>query len=579
MKTHTRKATFSRAAANAGSRTYPVSLSSETPLLRDGVFEVLSHAPDAIDLSRAPLPLIESHDQTRINIGLVENLRIENRRLVGDMVLGESARAAELDADIASGIVSGLSVGYQILEDSLSDDGQTLTATKWLPYEASLVSIPADNTVGINRSFPMNAAPEVTAERTRALEIQTLATKHDLGDQFARRMIETGATLERVRSLALEELANRSSGTMPRVSDESGNFGDDFRAAAVDALLTRSGVRVSNPHPGAKDLQRTSLVELARTSLSRTSIRHGGLSNNEILQRAMSSSDFPLILENAAGKSLRTGYLESPASHVAWTRPTTANDFKPLSRVVLSTAPNLEPVAENGTYVFGSLDEDREQFSISKFGKALRFSWESLVNDNLDAFASVPAAMGAAARRVESDLVYALLTSNALGGQFMRDGLPLFHASHNNIAASGAMDLRTGLIEARTLLRRQKSLGGADLALAPKFLLAPPELESEAERLLASTTRVVAGGLESAPGFSTGLTLVVEPRLTDPNTAYLLGDFNQIDTVEVAHLAGFEVPTLTEEDSFLVDARTFKIRHTAGARALDYRGMVRVTLT
>ncbi|MGD9584277.1 MAG: HK97 family phage prohead protease [Lysobacterales bacterium] len=579
MKTYTRKATLSRTAADAGTRTFPASLSSETPLARGGTFEVLSHAPDAIDLSRAPLPLLEGHDADRINIGLVENLRIENRRLVGDLVLGESARATELAADIASGIVTGLSIGYKIIESELSDDGATVTATRWAPYECSIVAIPADSSVGINRSLRMNVTSETIAERTRALEIQSLATKHDLGDGFARRMIETGASLERVRSLALEELATRTNGTMPRVRDESGNFGDDFRNAAVDALLLRSGVHVSNPHPGARDLQRTSLVELARTSLSRTSIRHGGLSNNEILQRAMSSSDFPLILENAAGKSLRTGYLESPASHVAWTRPTTANDFKPLSRVILSTAPSLEPVAEGGEYTFGALDEDREQFSVSKFGRALRFSWESLVNDNLDAFASVPAALGAAARRVESDLVYALLTANALGGQTMRDGLSLFHVTHFNIANSGAMDLRTGLIEARTLLRRQKSLGGADLALAPKFLLVPPELESEAERLLAANTRIVAGGIESGPGFSAGLVLIVEPRLTDPTTAYLLGDHAQIDTVELAHLAGFEVPTLTEEDSFLVDARTFKVRHTVGARALDYRGMVRVTLT
>src|SRR5690606_30956893 len=73
--------------------------------------------------------------------------------------------------------------------------------------------------------------------------------------------------------------------------------GPDFRAAAVDALLLRSGVRVAEPHPAARDVS-ASVVDLARTCLSRAGRTYRG-GKEELLRRAMTTSDFPLILVDA----------------------------------------------------------------------------------------------------------------------------------------------------------------------------------------------------------------------------------------------------------------------------------------
>ncbi len=151
MNHQTRTLTLDASRADQTRRTVPAVISSEYPVERDGYTEVLLHGAENVDLSRAPLPLIESHDGRRLNIGLVENLRLAEGKLRGDIVFGNSARANELWPDVQSGIVRHLSIGYQITDQR--ERGSTLEATRWQPFETSLVSIPADPTAGTYRSL------------------------------------------------------------------------------------------------------------------------------------------------------------------------------------------------------------------------------------------------------------------------------------------------------------------------------------------------------------------------------------------------------------------------------------------
>jgi hypothetical protein len=202
----------------------------------------------------------------------------------------------------------------------------------------------------------------------------------------------------------------------------------------------------------------------------------------------------------------------------------------------------------------------------------------------------VQPALGQAARRKEADLVYALFAENAGAGPTMQDAVALFHASHGNLAASGALNAAT-LGTGRTLLRKQTALGGGYLALTPRFLICPAEFETEAEILLAAATKHVAGSVPAAasggstsaieataPTWLTGLTLVVEPRLAD-DAVYLAADSAQIDTIELGRLAENENgPFIEEEREFNRDVRRWKVRHVFGAKALDWRGLVRVPI-
>ena len=93
----------------AETRTVEASLSSETPVKRFDGEEVLSHKPDAVDLSRAPLPLLCSHNDGALPVGVVENMTISEGRLRGTLRL--SANQEGIWRDIQDGILRNLSIG------------------------------------------------------------------------------------------------------------------------------------------------------------------------------------------------------------------------------------------------------------------------------------------------------------------------------------------------------------------------------------------------------------------------------------------------------------------------------------
>lgn len=199
MNLRTRELRLDASRADASQRRVPAVISTEFAVERDGFSEVLLHGSENVDLSRAPLPLIESHDGHRLNIGLVENLRLAGGKLRGDIVFGSSNRALELWPDVASGIVRNLSIGYVIVDHEMR--GETLVATRWQPFETSLVSIPADPNAGTYRSNHMernNELPEVDSGE-RLSRSQRRALNND--DRTLERAMVAERELERVNEI------------------------------------------------------------------------------------------------------------------------------------------------------------------------------------------------------------------------------------------------------------------------------------------------------------------------------------------------------------------------------------------
>lgn len=164
----------SRAAINEEARTVELAFSSEEPYDRWWGREILDHQKKSIRLGRlkAGGPLLCDHD-SRDHVGVIESVRID-ADLVGRAVVrfGKSARAEEVWQDVKDGIRQSVSVGYVIHKAQLVETGdettETFRVTDWEPYEVSLVSVPADATVGVGRSLednPIVAAP-LTQEKT-----------------------------------------------------------------------------------------------------------------------------------------------------------------------------------------------------------------------------------------------------------------------------------------------------------------------------------------------------------------------------------------------------------------------------
>lgn len=227
-------------AADQKTRSVPVTVSSDTAVDRGMYFEILDHSPGGVDLARAPLPLIESHDDSRLNIGIVEDLRVEGGKLRGTARFGESARAVEVFADIVARVVRGVSIGYELLDKGkpVPHPSGEARRFKFRPIEVSVVAVPADTTVGFYRSlrkpnmdttFDSGAAGDtgsqsrsqrraavygadegVRQERERATGIMALATRHGLRE-LGERAVAEGTALEYFRGAALDEMHRRGS--------------------------------------------------------------------------------------------------------------------------------------------------------------------------------------------------------------------------------------------------------------------------------------------------------------------------------------------------------------------------------
>ena len=192
----------------------PAVISTDAPCERHGYREILQHTPDAVDLSRAPLPLIESHDSTRVNVGVVDKLQLVGGKLRGLVRLGKSARARELLENIRAGIVTGLSIGYQISKFR-EKDGDVI-ATRWMPYEASVVAIPADLAAGFFRSKDTMSSVEITRdERDEAGRVKAISAaahqfkQHDLGQ----RAIAEGWSVDKFQRSILDSYASQPTQT------------------------------------------------------------------------------------------------------------------------------------------------------------------------------------------------------------------------------------------------------------------------------------------------------------------------------------------------------------------------------
>ena len=204
----------------------------------------------------------------------------------------------------------------------------------------------------------------------------------------------------------------------------------DFIAAATAGQLARVNPRKNVARAGsdAWDFSQMSLRELARHCCSRNGLPTGE-SAAKMIARALSTSDFPAILENIAVKSLRDAYELAPRTFLTLGRQTSIPDYREVSRVQLSDSPQLDKVLEGGEYTYGTVGEAAEKYRLFKYGKVLAITREAIVNDDLNALGRLPAMMGAAAAQLESSLFWSTITGN----QVMADGNNLFSAAHNNL--------------------------------------------------------------------------------------------------------------------------------------------------
>lgn len=214
IKTETqyRSATFDRSSLNTKTRTIELSFSSEEPVARWFGVEVLSHDAGSVRMGRLQQsgPLLLDHDP-RDQVGVVDAASITKGRGLATVRFSKSARAEEIYQDVLDGIRSNVSVGYAIHEMKLeqtTDGADRYRAIDWEPMELSLISIPADISVGVGRSASSQRTIETRiigkGIKTMAAEQWTVEQKKNFREQENERIsqIENMGQTHKVPELA-----------------------------------------------------------------------------------------------------------------------------------------------------------------------------------------------------------------------------------------------------------------------------------------------------------------------------------------------------------------------------------------
>ena len=145
-------------------RKFILSFSSEEPYQRYWGAEVLDHSEGAVDLTRINEIgcLLFNHNRDAV-IGKIAKAWIEGGRGMAEVEFDSDEESERIFQKVANGTLKGVSVGYQIesweevAQGKQSADGKAIgpaaIARKWTPYEISIVSVPADPTVGVGREL------------------------------------------------------------------------------------------------------------------------------------------------------------------------------------------------------------------------------------------------------------------------------------------------------------------------------------------------------------------------------------------------------------------------------------------
>lgn len=215
-------------ALDAETREVELSFSSEEPYERWWGIEVLGHKSTECDMSwmaSGRAPFLKNH-QTNVQIGVLPRAWLKDRRGKAVVRFGRSTVAEEEMRDAQDDVRVNVSVGYEIRELELvkkDGDVSTYRVTDWLPLECSLVSIPADMTVGIGRS--VNADPaEQGSSRAQPLPAQP-RTEHSMD-----KVLEKPATGD--------EAFRNNVATIGRIAKAYGKWlkpGDEAEAIAAGA--------------------------------------------------------------------------------------------------------------------------------------------------------------------------------------------------------------------------------------------------------------------------------------------------------------------------------------------------------
>lgn len=276
---------------------------------------------------------------------------------------------------------------------------------------------------------------------------------------------------------------------------------------------------------------------------------HRPMSISEGVRMAMhSNSDFPTIVAGSLGNAVARRLEQMPPALLRAAHQVNASDYRDAYLLGLSASGMPQEVAETGEIKRVTIDDTGEMKPTPRdFAAIFGISNKAIINDDLGLFNQVAEKMVAGAIERQRRVLLEALLDNGGAGNLMKDGRPVFHADHRNLAETGTALSIESLSAARLALRTQRGSQGELYSFEPYALVVHPYLETAALMYVAQITAASVGDVNP---FSQKLEVIVEPGLTDPFAWYLIADPSRHDGLAYAFLDGQSAPDVRSKESW-----------------------------
>ena len=565
-------------------------------------------------------------------IGKVSNVRVVDGQLVADVTFGSDADSQSIYSKYSEGILTDVSIGYEIRDYSVSkgadNELDTVLVDDYSIFELSAVGVGFDagakarseKNIDLEKDSKMDKAQ---LERLEALEAQnkrnaeekkellTLQTQRDDADKAEKvaemaRMKAENAELKRVASIDKAHSDYNSSNLLsadivrsfkedktknaqdfkdailaareketPAFIGKTDSSRSDMIAAMVDGLALRAGATLKDAHADAENYRYASLISIGNELLPEDK---RSLNPNEIAERSLVTGDFPLLLQSAGDRVLTAEFQAQVGTYKSWIKETDVPDFRVMTDLTASVGGGrLDKTLENGDLKELSGNEAAETWNIASFGNKFVLTREMLINDDLGIFTNMLANFARMASVTANGISYDILQGKGDYANYkMADGSGVFVSARNNAATDA---LSSAAISAgRLAMSKHKSIDGVTpLNIVPKYLIVSPALEVQAREILGATNKIYDG---ADAEHNTGeinvnqgaYELIVDAEITSDTAWYMMADYR---TIKIGYLAGTNrSPVVKMNDSTLIRT-TYEGVYDLGVVVEDFKGLYR----
>lgn len=314
------------------------------------------------------------------------------------------------------------------------------------------------------------------------------------------------------------------------------------------------------------------------------------------LSEAMSTGDFPALFSAILDREMLARYKSLGPVWRNILKPSRLKNFNTVDRYIQGTgAQSLQLVREGGEYLRRDIDAGLVQYKPFKYGATTSFTFEGILNDDLDFFSDTSQDFAESAMNTENRLATSLfMGAGGPNGAFFNDS----ESGQKGIStlAFTRLNLETAIQEMMGSTDGFLSSAGEPILNTPQTLMVPPALQLQAEEVLSPAAMIIGatGALTTSQNIiaERGLTLIVNPWLpiintTSGNTSWYLFS-GTVKPGEMGRIVGHENPEIFIKSSnamsigggdsgplvgsFENDEVTYKVRYIQGETTLDPRG-------